>query len=120
MKSSASVRNSEPQTLPEIGTAWLLLSHASWLVAAIATIALATSILVFADEKWQQLSIGWCMAGLLILIWTVYAVVQTWNASKKYPNPVFHEAGFITLLIIIVILIGIVIWSLITAVIATT
>jgi tetrahydromethanopterin S-methyltransferase subunit E len=67
---------------------------------------------VFADAQWKQLAVGWTAAGLLTMCWTVYAVVSTWRASRKFANPVFKDTAFITLLGIIATVSALIVWAL--------
>ena len=107
-------------TVPaEVGTAWLLLSHAGWLAVSVASIALGLSLLVFFNgnslvrASTRPLAIGWTVVGILFGVWTIYAVATTWQSNRRVPNAVFGDVGFslVTILALLVVAMGI--WSLV-------
>jgi len=105
-------------TLPEIGTAWLVLSHAGFLAAAITASTLGTSFLLFFNGSdfrhlIKPLAIGWITAALLICAFGIYAVITTWNAARKFENRIFHDFGFVFLTVVFLYVTAASIWSLV-------
>ena len=103
----------------DVGTAWLLLSHAGWLAVSVASISLGLSLLVLFNEtsplraSMKPLAIGWTVLGTLFGVWTIYAVATTWKSNRLVPNAVFGDGGFslVTILAFFVVVMGI--WSLV-------
>ena len=103
---------------PEIGTAWLVLSHAAFITGEIAASALGTSFFVFYasspfSTSLRPLSIGWITVSLFIGIWTAYAIWNTWIAAKKIKNRIFDDFGFVFLLTVNFYVMAISVWSLV-------
>lgn len=105
---------------PEIGTAWLVLSHGSFLAAGIACSALGVSLLaIYTDKKLRSttkpLAIGWVVGGIFMYIWTIYAIASTWKASKKMDSKslIFNDFGFVFLTALTLYLLASTTWSLV-------
>lgn len=62
---------------PEIGTAWLVLSHGTFIASSIGSSSLGTGFIALFDgtpykEKVKPLGIGWISISILISCWTLY------------------------------------------------
>jgi hypothetical protein len=104
---------------PEIGTAWLLLSHAPWLMGSVTCLALATSFLVFFEAdtafraKLKPFAIYTAVVGLLFDIWTGYAVAVTWKHNHLIANAVFGDFGFSFVMFLVANVLVLGIWCLV-------
>ena len=94
----------------DVGTAWLLLSHAAWIAIPITTVLLSKS---FQHNK--ALAVAWLAAGVLFTIWTLYAVAMTWKSNQQVRNAVFGDPGFAFVVTLVIALAAVVIWSLVDA-----
>lgn len=108
-----------PHTGPDVGTAWLLLSHAGWLAVSLACVTLGLSLLIFFEDsspfrpRMKPLAIGWTSVGLAFAVWTAYAVGTTWRSNRQVPNAVFGDFGFSFVMILTLGVLGVGIWSLV-------
>ena len=103
---------------PEIGTAWLILSHAAFLTAQIGSSAIGLSFFAFFTSSpflnsLRNLSIGWICVSLFIGFWTAYAIWNTWVAAKKMKNRIFSDFGFVFLLLVNFYIMATSVWSLV-------
>lgn len=112
--------NKSAYNKPEIGTAWLVLSHAAFLGAGVACSALGAALLsIFVNDKdrstTKPLAIGWMVGGIFIFVWTIYAISMTWKAAKKIDKNrlIFNDFGFGFLTSLTLYLLATTIWSLI-------
>jgi hypothetical protein len=92
---------------PDIGTAWLLLSHSGFLGAMLITNSIGFAFLVtektiLNENGIQALCIMWCVLSLLIGLWTIYAIRGTWCENRKIASPVYGDIGFISLICIVI------------------
>lgn len=94
---------------PDIGTAWLILSHGAFVGATIASTGLSVAFLTFAygqtrrlGREFQQLALGWNIVSLVISAWTVYAIFKTWASAEEWPVKarIFDDFGFGFLLLV--------------------
>ena len=89
---------------PDIGTAWLLLSHGPFLACSMTATAIAISLLIFAytrtnchhQKEFQRLAITWNIASSVVSLWTIYAIMKTWQSAEDWPQKVriFDDFGF--------------------------
>jgi hypothetical protein len=105
---------------PDIGTAWLVLSHGAFLTASVGASALAVSLMLFVFETTHErrlncalraLAIGWNAASFLISAWTVFAISQTWRAALRYREQIFGNFGFASLTFVAIALAAVNAWS---------
>ena len=103
----------------DVGTAWLLLSHAGWLALSMSCLALSEFIdnvnLTHESKapKGRNLALG--SAGLAVLSsgWTLYAVITTWIANTRVRNPVYGHFGFTLVMVLALFVAALSLWSLI-------
>lgn len=93
---------------PNIGTAWLVLSHGTWFAASISAISLALT-----ETHGSAVSITWACIALVLQIWTFYAIETTRKASDKIGTAIFGPEAFILLNIMNFLTMGVTIWSLV-------
>jgi hypothetical protein len=106
---------------PNVGTAWLLLSHAGWLGLSVTSLALSAfveNMNLAHPEKRQtsgssSLAVGSSVLAVASASWTVYAIVTTWISNTKVKKPVFGHAAFALVLVLAVYLAALAIWSLV-------
>lgn len=99
-----------------IGTAWLVLSHAAWLGAALTAMSVGTSLIALVDKDRdlvRPMAIALVALGILLALWTVYAVAVTWNASRQLPVAIFSDLGFTFLLFVVLATLAMGIWCLV-------
>ena len=104
--------------LPDVSTAWLLLSHSGWIVTGITSISVGIFLLfntTIARQRVRALAIGWLITGLHFMVWTFYAVIRTCIANNKIPRPVFNNFAFGWVLLIIINVIVFNIWTIVDA-----
>jgi hypothetical protein len=98
---------------PDIGTAWLVLSHGAFLGASVGASALAVTLILFvfetsADRRrdcmLQALAIGWNVVSFLISAWTAFAITRTWQTALLYSQQIFGHFEFATLMFVAVAL----------------
>lgn len=94
----------------DVGTAWLLLSHATWIALSISCVAMSVA---FGDDK--PLAVAWCSGGLAFSVWTLYAVAMTWRSNRQVLNAVFGDIGFSFVVLLVVVVAGLAIGSLVHA-----
>jgi hypothetical protein len=86
---------------PDIGTAWLLLSHGAFLTAAVAALGISTALYT---SKWTYESRLLCCGGAIgsftILAWILYAIYRTWQAAKQFQDKIFTDIAFEILLMV--------------------
>lgn len=91
---------------PDIGTAWLVLSHSGFLGAAITASAISAALFLLPEpknlktrRKKNALAILWTVVSLIISVWTLYAIHRTWEASHAYAFNVriFTDTSFMFL-----------------------
>lgn len=98
----------DAEVVPDIGTAWLVLSHGTWFGASIAALAIALT-----ENHGLAVSITWACIALIIQIWTFYIVEMTRRASVKIGAAIFGPEAFIMLNIMNLLTMGVSIWSLV-------
>lgn len=94
---------------PDIGTAWLILSHGVFFGVQIATQALIIVIARHAIDHRDRLVhfgmlISFGIFNLGIGIWTGHAIILTWLTANKFVEHVFGSGSFFFLLALDVIL----------------
>jgi len=103
-----------PANIIDISSAWLVLSHGTFLSAALAASALSLTLYVLffvvsplkrLPSKVLDLAIGWNIVSFAISAWTVFAISKTWIAARKITNKIFDDFGF-SFLMIVTIFIG--------------
>lgn len=94
---------------PDIGTAWLVLSHGAFINSIIASSGLAVAFLIFAFSNtfrlgvhFQELAIGWNITSLIISAWTLYAIITTWTTAREWPvsDRIFDDFAFYFLIFV--------------------
>ena len=105
--------------VPNVGTGWLLLSHVTTLALATACYAIASANMRLYQSAptlvdLRSTAIFWCVVGLAVIVWTIAAVAATWEANSRVSQPVFADAYFATLYIIIAGCLAVMIWTLVT------
>ncbi len=95
---------------PALGPAWLLLQHGGFVTAIIGTAAI-TYALIFASADHESpfteaIAMLWCVINAILCIYTVYLIVGTWRENRKVRNPTYGDGGFMWLIIIVVLLLG--------------
>src|SRR5512147_1642631 len=101
-----------------IQTAWLVLSHGTWISASIGSTAISTGLALIVKEPAfraivHPLSFAWSAISLVISVWTLYAIAVTWRTSRSLVSPVFDDFGFIFLSIVTLTVMGGTIWTLV-------
>ena len=114
----AYVKQKKSVAYDAIQTAWLVLSHGAWVGSALTADGLGLSLFPLFEgmlprEKIKPLSLGCISTGVLLGIWTVYAIAVTWNASRQLEKPIFDDFGFAFLMFVTFAVIGISIWMLV-------
>lgn len=103
----------------DVGTAWLLLSHAGWLAISMACMIMGTSLLVFfivdspSRAFLKPLAIYCIVVGLLFVVWTAYAVFITWQSNRRIRNAVFGDFGFGLVMFLVANVFALNIWTLV-------
>jgi len=101
-----------------IGTAWLVLSHGAWVGAALACFAIGLGMLFVLEadglrDKVKPNSIGWIATGIFVGLWTLYAISVTWRVSRQLPDAIFDDFGFSFLTVVVLVIIGMGVWSIV-------
>lgn len=101
---------------PDVGTAWLLLSHAGFFAISIQCAAAAVILIgdIPKNASLKSEAIGWLVLALLFKTWTAYALIKTWRANHRVKRPVFGDIGFSTLFLLILLSAGKSIWTIVT------
>jgi hypothetical protein len=89
----------------EADSALLLLIHGPFIFGAVTlyTLPLLMFITKHAlDNGGRELAIGMCIGALLFLVWTLYAIYQTLKKNIRNPTPAFGSFGFISLMLLTV------------------
>ena len=107
---------------PSISVAWLLISHGTFLGAAIAATGLSIGLIavLFVDafqrahDRIRRLAIAWNVASFLISLWTLYAISATWTASHLWPRSqrIFGDFGFASLCLVTLVIALFNLWTL--------
>ena len=104
------MKNTTTTLPPSIATAWLLLSHAGFLSAAITASSIGYSFLtsnpLLPIANARGLGITWTAVGIAIEIFTIYAIACTWRENLKVKTPTFGSEGFFMLILIVLFLIA--------------
>lgn len=100
----------------DINISWLVLSHGSWIAAALFCVStvfsvISTDFLPFQAAK--ALALGWCSMSFTLMLWTFQAILKTWPVIANAKHPVFGLDSVAFLIVIIFICTGISIWSLV-------
>jgi len=100
----------------EIGPAWLLLSHSGFLAAMLVSNSIGFNFLIteksiLNGEGMRGLCIMSCVLCLVIGFWVFYAIFGTWKENRKVPNPTYGDAGFISLILIVILIMSTSIWT---------
>jgi hypothetical protein len=102
---------------PEIGTAWLVLSHGVFLGAQIAASSLGSSFLRkdINQTLLKPVGIFWLVVSLVIGGWTFYAIDSTLKAARRIPEKtlIFGVPGFVFLFIVNGFVMAGTVWTLI-------
>ena len=106
-----------PNNQPEIGTAWLVLSHGVFLASQIAASNMGTTFLHkdLDQTLFKPLGIVWLLTSLLIGGWTFYAINSTFQAAKLIPEKtlIFGPPGFAFLFVVNGFVMFATIWTLV-------
>lgn len=109
---------------PYIGPAWLLLSHGAFIGAIVASSGISYGFLIantlISSVYSKGLAIVWCIISIFIAMWTIYAICGTWRENKKITQPTYGDEGFIMLITIVALLMGMDIWTIVEVSIAST
>jgi len=92
----------------DIGPAWLLLAHGAFITATSIGSSAAYQFLLTSQAQTNNatkaLAIVQAVGSLLIGAWTIYAINGTWRENRKLVQPIYGNAGFLTLLLIVIYL----------------
>jgi hypothetical protein len=109
---------------PYIWPAWLLLSHGAFIGAIIASSGISYGFLIAStlipSVYSRGLGISWSVISICVAIWTIYAISGTWKENNRIINPTYGDEGFVMLIIIVVLLIGMDIWTIVEVAISPT
>lgn len=94
--------------IPDIGTAWLVLSHGTWFGASIAATSVALN-----ESTGPSVQYVWAAMAIVIQLWTFYAIETTRRTSSMLEVTIFGAEAFIMLYIMNFLVMGSSIWSLI-------
>lgn len=102
----------------DVGTAFLVLSHAGWVGTSLAATSIAIALLFFAANRIleggngnlqiskmsRQLGIVACVTSFNLTLWTLYAEWRTWISADQWPidQRIFADAGFLFLMVVTV------------------
>lgn len=98
---------------PSISVSWLVISHGSFLGAAIGasglTVAFVTVLYanILSHGKWlQRVALGWGITSFFISLWTLYAISRTYETSLLFPESqrIFKEFGFFSLAFVAILI----------------
>jgi hypothetical protein len=87
----------------DVNTAWLLLSHASWIAIAFAATVILFAAFAFGGTFVKVVGGLWFILGLAYQLWIVPAIVSTWNTNRRSRSPVFGDKMFVSLLILVLL-----------------
>lgn len=101
---------------PNVGTAFLLLSHAGYLGVSMASLAFSA----FVDNVGlnhptkrssnDKIAIAAAVLSAALAVWTLFALITTWISNTKVKNAVFGHGGFITVMLITLLVLTISLW----------
>lgn len=97
---------------PDIGTAWLVLSHGAWFGASIASANIGYGFLAIKTTG-RALGIGWTTVSILLEMWTIYAIAMTWRASRQLQYTIFGDEAFVTLILLVMCLLATSVWTIV-------
>lgn len=109
-------RKQDADSTPNVGTAFLLLSHAGYLGVSLASLAFSAfvnNVGMNHPEKRagnENLALGAGALSASLAIWTLYAVTTTWISNTKVKNAVFGHAGFATIMLITLFVVVLSLW----------
>lgn len=115
-KTKAKETTCNEQNLPNISTAWLVLSHGPWVGAAIALMAITVAVYVAFISGFpnlRPLGVGLSVASLCVSLWTAYAVYVTGRVSMRFQYPIFGLGGVISLMAVVLIVAAVNLWTMV-------
>lgn len=89
------------ELIPDIGTAWLVLSHGAWFGAEIAAVSVSLN-----ESAGKNIAIMWAAISIAICLWTFYAIETTRKASSQMKSTIFGSEAFIMLNLLNLITLG--------------
>ena len=103
-------------TVPAINTAWLVLSHASWLGAAILSSNIGLSIFFIRNDamnRYKPIALAWCAISIVLVLFTFNVFIETWSLISNAKDRIFSERTLILLLTVITTVGIFCIWTLV-------
>jgi hypothetical protein len=95
--------NASEDKSSDVSTAWLLLSHASWIAIAFAATVILFAAFAFGGTFVKIVGFLWFLLGLAYQFWIVPAIISTWKTNQRSRSPVFGDKMFLSLLLLVIL-----------------